>query len=98
MDFHRELSELLWFGGVLSYGNIMCETYSILYEWVDPLDLKSLDGLCEEDDGPAFHIIIKSSLRIIRVSHTQAIVSSYYDELDALQLVMCQRGMAAFYA
>lgn len=27
-DFHEELTELLWFGGVLSYGNIMCEVYA----------------------------------------------------------------------
>ena len=97
-DFHHELLELLWFGGVLSYGNIMRETYSIMYDWIDPTDMVSIEGLCEEDDGPSLRQVIISSLRIIRVNHTQAIISSYYDELDALSLVMCQRGMASFFA
>ena len=81
--------ELLWFGGVLSYGNIMRETYSIMYDWINPTDMIALEGLCEEDDGPSFRQVIISSLRIIRVNHTQTIISSYYDELDALRLVMC---------
>ena len=31
IDFHHELQELLWFGDVLSYGNILRETYAIIY-------------------------------------------------------------------
>ena len=42
-DFHDELTELLWFGGVLSYGNIMCEVYAKLYAWIDPLDARLME-------------------------------------------------------
>ena len=41
----NELTELLWFGGVVSYGNIMRETYAILYGWISELDLPDLEGL-----------------------------------------------------
>ena len=34
-EFHEELTELLWFGGVLSYGNIMREVYAKLYGCMD---------------------------------------------------------------
>ena len=53
-DFHQELYELLWFDGVLSYGNIMRETYAIIYSWIDADVLPDVDGLCEVDDGVLF--------------------------------------------
>ena len=49
--FHYELSELLWFGGVVSYGNIMAQIYAILFAWINPEDLPELEGLCETNDG-----------------------------------------------
>ena len=45
--FHSELVELLWFGGVVSYGSIMAEVYAIIYKWIDPDDLPEIEGLCE---------------------------------------------------
>ena len=57
-DFHQELYELLWFGGVLSYGNIMRETYAILYTWIEADVLPDLDGLCEIDDGITFRKVV----------------------------------------
>ena len=41
-DFHQELYDLLWFGGVLSYGNIMRETYAIMYSWIEAEDLPDI--------------------------------------------------------
>ena len=97
LDFHHELTELLRFGGVLSYGNIMRETYAIIYSFVDPDDLPDLEGLCEEDDGPTFRIILQRSLLIIRANHTQEIISDLYAKLDSAKLVMRPRGMAAYF-
>ena len=97
LDFHRELNELLWFGGVLSYGNIMRETYAIIYSWVDESDLPDLDGIAEEDDGPSFRDVVIQSLRIVRVHHTQEIIARLYNEMDAAKLVMRPRGMSAYY-
>ena len=68
-----------------------------MYDWISPTDMIALEDLCEEDDGPSFRQVIISSLRIIRVNHTQAIISSYNDELDALSLVMCHHGMTSFF-
>ena len=96
-DFHDELTELLWFGGVLSYGNIMREVYARIYSWIDPLDFADVDGSCESDDGVSFHIVIQQSLRVVRVQHTHEIVSRGYDKLDACVLVMRPRGMTAFF-
>ena len=97
-DFHAELTELLWFGGVLSYGNIMREVYAKIYAWIDPLDFADVDGLCEDDDGVSFRIVVQNSLRIVRVKHIQEMVSRGYDKLDDCNLVMRPRGMTAFFA
>ena len=66
-DFHEELTELLWFGGVLSHGNIVREVHAKISSWIDPLDFADVDGSCEEDDGVSFHIVIQRSLRVVRV-------------------------------
>ena len=100
-DFHHELTELLWFGGVLSYGNIMREVYAKIYAWIDPLDFADVDGSCEDDDGISFRIVIQQSLRVVRVQHTQEIVYRGYDKLEncelVIVLVMRPRGMTAFF-
>ena len=31
-DFHDGLTELLWFGGVLSFGNIVCEVHVKIHD------------------------------------------------------------------
>ena len=67
--FLQELQDLLWFGGVASYGNIMRETYAIIFNWIKPEDFADLDGLCEEDDGFTFRTIVIESLRVVRVQH-----------------------------
>ena len=87
-DFHRELVDLLWFGGVVSYGNIMRETYAIIYSWIAEDDLPDLDGLCEEDDGPSFRNVVIKSLRIVRAHHTQEIITRLYNDLDSAKFVM----------
>ena len=97
-DFHRELYELLWFGGVLSYGNIMRQTYAIIYSWIDAEDLPDVDGLCEIDDGVTFRKVIMKSLGIVRPKHTQEIVSRLYEKLDSTKFVMRPGGMSAFFA
>ena len=43
-DFYTELYELLWFRGVRSYGNIMRETYVIIYSWISAEDFPDVDG------------------------------------------------------
>ena len=96
--FHQELQDLLWFGGVASYGNIMRETYAIIFNWVKPEDFADLDGLCEEDDGITFRTVIIESLRIVRVRHVQEICDRLYAKLDATTLTMRPGGMAAFFA
>ena len=98
MEFHKELYDLLWFGGVVSYGNIMREIYAILYDWVDDVDLPDLEGLCEENDGPNFRKAMVNGLRLVRIQHTQEIVARLYNKLDGTQLVMRPGGMAAFFA
>ena len=97
-DFHHELTELLWFGGVLSYGNIMRETYAIMYSWIAAVDLPDIEGLCEADDGINFRIAIKKSLRVVRVKHTHEIISRLYTKLDENKLIMRPRGMSAYFA
>ena len=97
-EFHQELVDLLWFGGIMSYGNIMRETYAIIYNWIHPDDLADVEGLCEEDDGVTFRKIIQSSLRIVRVNHTQELISRQYEKLASTKLVMRQSGMAAYFA
>ena len=94
----NELTELLWFGGVVSYGNIMRETYAILYGWISELDLPDLEGLCEEDDGPTFRNLFISSLRVVRVKHTQELIARLYKKMDNVQLIMRPGGMAAYFA
>ena len=37
--FHAELTDLLWFGGTVSYGNIMAETYNIIFDFIGDDDL-----------------------------------------------------------
>ena len=86
--FHQELYELLWFGGVLSYGNIMRETYAILYAWIKPQDLPDVDGLCEVDDGVSFRKVIISSLRLVRTNHTQELISREYAKLEKATIIM----------
>ena len=96
-DFHHELTELLWFGGVLSYGNIMRETYAIIYGWIDAQDLPDVEGLSEVDDGVTFRSVIIASLRVVRVQHTHEIISRLYNKFDDNKLVMRPRGMSAFF-
>ena len=96
--FHQELQDLLWFGGVANYGNIMRETYAIIFNWVKPEDFADLDGLCEEDDGITFRTVIIESLRIVRVRHVQEICDRLYAKLDATTLTMRPGGMTAFLA
>ena len=98
LAFHAELSELLWFGGVVSYGNIMSEVYTIIYEWVDDEDFIDLEGLCEEQDGITFRKVIIGSLRIIRVHHKQEIINNLYDKLDAVKLCMRPGGMLGYFS
>ena len=97
VDFHDELVELLWFGGSVSYGNIMRQVYAILYGWIDDDHLPDLEGLCEENDGITFRTVIIDSLRLVRVKHTQEIINSLYEKLDGTKLVMRVGGMAAFF-
>ena len=96
--FHAELVELLWFGGIVSYGNVMAEMYAIIYNWIKPEDLPDVEGLCECNDGITFHKVIVDSLRLVRVQHTQQIVSSLYTELDNNTLVMRPGGMTGYFA
>ena len=97
-DFHQELTELLWFGGILSYGNIMRETYAIIYNWISAENLPDVDGLCEEDDGVTFRKIIQQSLRVVRVKHTQELISRQYDKLSKIKLILRPSGMSAYFA
>ena len=97
-DFHQELYDLLWFGGVLSYGNIMRETYAIMYALISPQDLPDIDGLCEVDDGITFRQVIIKSLRTVRKKHTHEIISRLYNKIDNTKLVMRPGGMAAYFA
>ena len=96
-DFHQELYDLFWFGGVLSYDNIMCETYAIMYSWIEAEDLPDIDGLCEVDDGVTFQKVIIKSLRVVRTKHTKEIISSLYENLDGTELVMCPGGMTTLF-
>ena len=99
MAFHQELSELLWFGGTISYGNIMQQSYAlIMYSWIDPQEFPDLEGLCEENDGVTFRKIIRESLRIVRAQHVQTLISREYDKMCELTLVMKPRDMSAFFA
>ena len=98
IGFHRELSELFWFGGTISYGNILQQSYALMYSWIDPQDFPDLEGLCEENDGVTFRKVIRESLRIVRAQHIQALISREYDKMRNLTLVMKPRGMAAFFA
>ena len=97
IDFHQELYELLWFGGVLSYGNIMRETYAIICSWIDADVLPDVDGLCEVDDGVTFRLVIIKSLRIVRSRHTQELIDREYGKLDDIKMVMRVGGMTAFF-
>ena len=76
----------------------MREVYAKIYAWIDPLDFSDVDGLCEDDDGVSFRKVVQNSLRVVRVQHTQEIVSRGYDKLDNCKLVMRPRGMTAFFA
>ena len=98
MDFYQEMSDLLWFGDTISYGNIIHQTYAIMYAWIDPQALPDLNGLCEENDGVTFRKVIRDSLRIVRSQHKQALISREYDKIRTLKLVMKPRGMTAFSA
>ena len=96
--FHAELIELLWFGGVVSYGNIMAEVYAIIYGWIDPDDLPEIEGLCELNDGITFRNEVIKSLHVVRVNHKQQIINNLYSKLDNVQLVMRNGGMHGFFA
>ena len=98
LAFLQELNELLWFGGIVSYGNIMAEVYTIIYDWIDPSDLQDVEGLCETNDGITFHKVIVKSLQTIRPQHTQEIINGLYDDLDNVKLIMRPGGMAGFFA
>ena len=96
--FHQELTELLWFGGVVSYGNVMAETYAIIYGWISADDLPDLEGLCESNDGVTFRNVVINSLRVFRVRHTQAIINDLYNQLDSVKIVLRPGGMAGYFA
>ena len=98
LAFFQELNELLWFGGILSYGNIMAEIYTIIYDWIKPVDLPEVEGLCEAHDGITFHKVITKSLQLVRPQHKQQIIDNWYDELDEVQLIMRPGGMAGYFA
>ena len=98
MNFYNELYEVLWWGGCVSYGSIMSETYAIMYAWITDQDLPDLEGLCEENDGPTFRKVIIDSLRVVRVQHTQEQVARLYKKLDSTALVLRPGGMAAYFA
>ena len=85
-DFHQELTESFWFGGVMSYGNIMREVYTIIHGWMEAIDPPDVEGLCEVDDGVTFHMIVIDSLRIVREKHAHEIISRLYTKLDANKL------------
>ena len=86
--FYNELCQLLWHGGANSYGNIMRETYAVIYDWIPAEDFPDLEGLCEDDDGVTFRVVVRRSLRVVRLKHTQAIVERLYHKLDSATLVM----------
>ena len=96
--FHSELVELLWFGGVVSYGSIMAEVYVIIYKWIDPDDLPEIEGLCEINDGITFRIEVIKSLKIVRVNHKQQIINNLYTKLDNVTLIMRSGGMKGYFA
>ena len=96
-NFYSELIELLWFGGSLSYGNIMRQVYAILYGWIDKDDLPEYEGLCEEDDGISFRTALIKVLRVVRVKHRQVIIDRLYEQLDTTELVMRPGGMAGYF-
>ena len=98
LDFHAELNELLWFGGVVSYGNILRETYAIIYSWIDEKDLPDLEGIAEDDDGVTFRNVVTKSLRIVRAQHTQEVIARLYNDLDSAKLIMRSRGMTAYFS
>ena len=98
LDFHQELTELLWFGGVVSYGNTMRETYATIYSWIGESDLPDLEGIAEDDDGVTFRNVVQQSLRIVRVQHTQEVVARLYNDLDSAKLIMRTRGMTAYFS
>ena len=98
LAFFQELNELLWFGGILSYGNIMAEVYTFIYDWIKPVDLPEVEGLCEAHDGITFHKVITKSLQLVRPQHKQQIIDNWYDELDEVQLIMRPGGMAGYFA
>ena len=89
--------ELLWFGGVLSYGNIMRETCAIMHGMIALDNLPDLEGLCEASDGVSFRLVIKKSLRLVRPKHIQEIISRLYNQLDNTKLIMRTGGMAAYF-
>ena len=40
----------------MSYGNIIDEVYMIIYDWIKPVDLVEVEGLCEQQqDVITFH-------------------------------------------
>ena len=96
--FHAELTDLLWFGGTVSYGNIMAETYNIIFDFIGDDDLTDLDGLCEENDGITFRKVVIRSLSIIRKDHKQEIIGNLYREMDAVQLCMRVGGMTGYFS
>ena len=97
-NFYQELYELLWFGGVLSFGNIMRETYAVMYSLFAVEDLPDVEGLCEVDDGVSFRLVIIESLRVVRPKHTQEIISRLYTKIDETKLVLRPGGMSAYFA
>ena len=96
--FHAELTELLWFGGVVSYGNIMAETYTIIYDFINDDDLTDVEGLCEENDGITFRKVVIRSLSITRQNHTQQIINNLYTDMDKVQLCMWIGGMNGYFS
>ena len=98
MGFHSEMIELLWFGGCVSYGNIMAETYAIIYNWIKPDDLPDLEGLCEVHDGITFRDVVIKSLQTVRLQHTQELINHLYSKLDDIKLIMRPGGMTGYFA
>lgn len=97
-NFYNELCQILWHGGATSYGNIMRETYAVIYDWIPAEDFPDVEGLCEDDDGVTLRTVVRRSLRVVRLKHTQAIVERLYHKLDSATLVMRPNGMTGYFA
>ena len=93
--------DLLWFGGCATYDNIMAETYTTIYNWINPenLSLLDLEGLCEVHDDITFRDVAVKSLQTVRLQHTQDLINHLYSKLaDNIKLIMRPVGMTGYFA